>query len=207
MIFFDLDGTLLDSNRAWEDIDRTFLGRHGLAIPEGYVDYCAHHSFPDSAHYTRTHYLPHLTEEEIMAAWLELARDFYGHKLPLKPGACELLLKLHQQGEPMALLTSCMPQLCRAALDHHNLTEFFLGVLTTVETGLEKRDPAMYLHAAQMFHKRPEECTLVDDSPVYCAAARQAGWHAIGVRDDLFAHRREEFDAVCDRYLCDLTVF
>ena len=65
----------------------------------------------------------------------------------------------------------------------------------------------MYLHAAQMFHKRPEECTLVDDSPVYCAAARQAGWHAIGVRDDLFAHRREEFDAVCDRYLCDLTAF
>ena len=107
----------------------------------------------------------------------------------------------------MALLTSCMPQLCRAALDHHNLTEFFLGVLTTVETGLEKRDPAMYLHAAQMFHKRPEECTLVDDSPVYCAAARQAGWHAIGVLDDLFVHRREEFDAVCDRYLCDLTAF
>ena len=46
MIFFDLDGTLLDSNRAWEDIDRTFLGRHGLAIPEGYVDYSPTTLFP-----------------------------------------------------------------------------------------------------------------------------------------------------------------
>ena len=45
MIFFDFDGTLLESNGAWADIDRTFLGRHGLAVPEGYVDYCAHHSF------------------------------------------------------------------------------------------------------------------------------------------------------------------
>ena len=207
MIFFDFDGTLLESNGAWEDIDRTFLGRHGLAIPEGYVDYCAHHSFPDSAHYTRVHYLPQLTEEEIMAAWLELAREAYGEKLPLKPGARELLQKLQNRGEAMALLTSCMPQLCRAALAHHGLTDFFQGVLTTVEVGLEKRDPAMYLYAARQFQMAPEDCTLVDDSPVYCAAARRAGWHAVGVRDDLFAHRREEFDGVCDRYLNSLTEF
>ena len=38
------------------------------------------------------------------------------------------------------------------------------------------------------------------------AAAKQAGWHAVGVRDDLFAHRREEF-SLCDRYLEDLRQF
>lgn len=206
MIFFDFDGTLLESNGAWADIDRTFLGRHGLAVPEGYVDYCAHHSFPDSAHYTRVNYLPQLTEEEIMSAWLELAKDAYGRKLPLKPGAKELLLSLTARGEGLALLTSCMPQLCRAALEHHGLTELFRGVLTTVEVGLEKRDPAMYRYAARQFGQKPEDCTLVDDSPVYCAAAKQAGWRAVGVRDDLFAHRREEF-SLCDRYLEDLRQF
>ena len=206
MIFFDFDGTLLESNGAWADIDRTFLGRHGLAVPEGYVDYCAHHSFPDSAHYTRVNYLPQLTEEEIMSAWLELAKDAYGRKLPLKPGAKELLLSLTARGEELALLTSCMPQLCRAALAHHGLTERFWGVLTTVEVGLEKRDPTMYRYAARQFGQKPEDCTLVDDSPVYCAAAKQAGWRAVGVRDDLFAHRREEF-SLCDRYLEDLRQF
>ena len=206
MIFFDFDGTLLESNGAWADIDRTFLGRHGLAVPEGYVDYCAHHSFPDSAYYTRVNYLPQLTEEEIMSAWLELAKDAYGHKLPLKPRAKELLLSLTARGEQLALLTSCMPQLCRAALEHHGLTELFRGVLTTVEVGLEKRDPAMYRYAARQFGQKPEDCTLVDDSPVYCAAAKQAGWRAVGVRDDLFAHRREEVSP-CDRYLESLSQF
>ena len=32
MIFFDFDGTLLESNGAWADIDRTFLGRHAMWI-------------------------------------------------------------------------------------------------------------------------------------------------------------------------------
>lgn len=31
MYFFDLDGTLLDSNGIWLDIDRDFLARHGIS--------------------------------------------------------------------------------------------------------------------------------------------------------------------------------
>lgn len=207
MIFFDFDGTLLESNGAWADIDRAFLGSHGLAVPEGYIDYCAHHSFPDSARYTRENYVPQMTEQAIMDAWLDLARDAYGHRLALKPGARELLYTLRDRGEELAILTSCMPQLCRAALENHGLTHLFRGVLTTVEIGLEKRDPAMYRYAAGLFDRQPSACTLVDDSPVYCAAAHGAGWHTIGVRDDLFAHRRAEFDAVCDRYLLTLHEF
>ena len=33
MFFFDLDGTLIDSNGIWKDVDRTFLARRGLPIP------------------------------------------------------------------------------------------------------------------------------------------------------------------------------
>ena len=40
MYFFDLDGTLLDSNGVWLDIDIEFLGRHGISpVPEDYTDY------------------------------------------------------------------------------------------------------------------------------------------------------------------------
>lgn len=54
MYFFDLDGTLLDSNGIWLDIDIEFLGRRGIApVPEDYTDYVTHHSAPDAARYTR----------------------------------------------------------------------------------------------------------------------------------------------------------
>ena len=39
MYFFDLDGTLLDSNGIWLDIDIEFLGRRGISpVPEDYTD-------------------------------------------------------------------------------------------------------------------------------------------------------------------------
>ena len=45
MYFFDLDGTLLDSNGIWLDIDIEFLGRRGISpVPEDYTDYVTHHS-------------------------------------------------------------------------------------------------------------------------------------------------------------------
>ena len=47
----DLDGTLLDSNGIWLDIDIEFLGRRGISpVPEDYTDYVTHHSAPDAAH-------------------------------------------------------------------------------------------------------------------------------------------------------------
>ena len=57
MYFFDLDGTLLDSNSIWLEIDIRFLGQHGIApVPEDYTDYVTHHAFADAAEYTRQYF-------------------------------------------------------------------------------------------------------------------------------------------------------
>ena len=70
MYFFDLDGTLLDSNGIWLDIDVDFLGRFGVGpVPEDYTDYVAHHSYPDAAVYTRERFGLKLSPEEIMGIW------------------------------------------------------------------------------------------------------------------------------------------
>ena len=136
MLFFDLDGTLLDSNGVWLDIDVEFLGRQGISpVPADYTDYVAHHSAPDAARYTKERFgLPH-SPQEILDAWMELAREAYAHTLPLKPGAKEFLLRCHQAGERMAVLTSCMPPLCQAALERHGL----LPLLERVEEVLQVR--------------------------------------------------------------------
>lgn len=88
MYFFDLDGTLLDSNGIWLDIDIQFLGRHGISpVPEEYTDYVTHHTFHDAAEHTRRVFSLPLTAEEIIAAWREMAQDAYAGQLALKPGA------------------------------------------------------------------------------------------------------------------------
>ena len=198
MYFFDLDGTLLDSNSIWLEIDIRFLGQHGIApVPEDYTDYVTHHAFADAAEYTRQYFGLPLSAGEIVAAWHELAREAYASQLELKPGALDFLRPARRAGIRCALLTSCMPNLCRAALAHHGLEPLLERVLTVADLGLEKRDPALYRRAAELCGAEPGECVLFDDSSVYCGAAKQAGWQVFGVADPIFADRAEEMAAIC----------
>lgn len=100
MYFFDLDGTLLDSNGIWLDIDIEFLGRRGISpVPEDYTDYVTHHSAPDAARYTRERFSLPETPEEIMEGWMSMARSAYAHTLPLKPGVPAFLDACRRRGD------------------------------------------------------------------------------------------------------------
>ncbi len=204
MIFFDLDGTLLDSNGVWLDIDVAFLGRHGISpVPEDYTWYVTRHGAPDAARYTRERFGLRETEEEILAAWRDMAQEAYAAQLELKPGVRELLERCRRAGVPMAVLTSCIPELCRAALDRHGLTGWFQGVVYSQETGLEKGNAALYRKTAEDWGLPGHACVLFEDAPAYCAAARGAGWTVVGVADPLYAGREAEMQQLCQGWVED----
>ena len=198
MYFFDLDGTLLDSNGIWLDIDMEFLGRHGISpVPQDYTDFVTHNNFGASAHYTKDRFGLPLSVQEIVTCWQDMAREHYANHLPLKAGARELLETIARKGERLAIVTSCMPHLCGAALERHGLTPLFHSIHYSHLLDVEKSDPELFRRVAQLEGLAPEECILFDDSPDYCAAAKQAGWQVFGVYDPLFDYRTEEFIALC----------
>lgn len=201
MIFFDLDGTLLDSNGVWAQIDVDFLGARGLSPTGEYLDRVGHSIFPVAAQFTRDYYRLEETPEDIMDAWTAMARDAYAETIPLKPGARDFLDRRRAEGVRMALLTASLPALCRAALAHHGLTGYFEGLFFAQEAGLEKRDPAVYPLAAREFGMRPEECVLYEDAPDNCAAAKAAGFTVVGVYDEFYKSRWEETKRSCDRWI------
>ena len=193
MLLFDLDGTLLDSNGIWLYIDVEYLGRQGISpVPEDYTQYVTHHSPLQAARYTRERFGLNRTPEEILGDWLEMGREAYGRTLPLKSGAGELLEKCARAGYGMALVTSCIPELCALALAHHGLTDRLRQVFYAQEMGLEKNDPAFYRAVAGTLGCAPEDCVFFEDTPGYCAAAKAAGVYVVGVDDPLFRGREEE---------------
>lgn len=192
MIFFDLDGTLIDSNGIWLQVDLDFLGMRGLEPTDAYTHTVSHSIFPVAARFTKEHYHLPDSPEDIMAQWRDMAYDAYAHHVPLKPGARALLEQIQSQGKPMALLTASLPELCRAALARHGLEGFFQGLFFAQEAGLEKRDPAVYPLAASQFRMEPKDCVLFEDAPDNCAAARRAGFTVVGVYDDFYAPRWED---------------
>ena len=203
MILFDLDGTLIDSNGIWENVDRTFLGRRGFPYTKEYRDGMAHMIFPLAAEFTKRFCSLDESCEEIMAEWMALAQDSYAH-VALKPGARALLDKYRAEGERMALFTSAVPEHCDTALQVHGLKGYFERVIYAHRLGINKSSPEAFLRAAELLGVFPADCVLLDDSLRSCRAAKEAGLRVIGVFDPVFADVEKEMPAHCDRFIRSL---
>lgn len=201
MKLFDLDGTLLDSNGIWREIDERFLAERGIPWTEEYNQGVIHAIFPTAAAFTKA--FCHLEEspEEIMAQWLVMAREGYARTLPAKEGALEYLAQCARAGERMALFTSAEPSLCRAALEDRGFGDYLSQVIFAQELGMEKGNPQAFRAAAQLLGVDPGEIVFFDDSPVACRSAKSVGCTVIGVFDPCFQEYEGEMRQFCDGYI------
>lgn len=200
MLLFDLDGTLIDSNGVWLEVDRTFLARRNAPYTQAYYEGVAHSILPNCAAFTKE-YL-HLEEscEEIIAEWMDLARGAY-EAVPLKSGVREYLDRCRAQGRRMAVFTACVPEHCQAALERHGLVPYFERILYAQELGVDKKSPAVFRQAARELGVTPRECVLFDDSLSACKGAKAAGMTVVGVRDSLAPGIEADMRELCDQYI------
>ena len=200
MFLFDLDGTLIDSNGIWKDVDRTFLARRGIPYTRAYYDGVAHTIFPLAAEFTKRFCGLPESCEEIMSEWMELARGLY-RTVPLKPGARAYLEQCRGDGERLAIVTSSVPEHCRDALEHLQIGGYFERVIFAQELNIEKQSPELWRAAAAILGVSPGDCTLFDDSLLSCRGARGAGMRTVGVYDRDFSDDEPALRALCDDYI------
>ena len=200
MYLFDLDGTLIDSNGIWVNVDRTFLARRGLAYTKEYYEGVAHTILPLAAVFTKEYCHAEESCEEIIAEWMELARDSYAH-VALKPYTRELLEHLRERGERLAVFTSAVPSHCETALTVHKLTPFFERVIFAHDFGVDKGTSAAFRLACDRLGVSPKECVFLDDSVKSCRAAKEAGLYVIGVYDSFFEDTKADMSSACHRFI------
>ncbi|HPE16529.1 MAG TPA: HAD family phosphatase [Oscillospiraceae bacterium] len=205
VLLFDVDGTLLDSNGVWLEIDADFSRERGLAHSEAYSRTVAHMTPTEAAVYTKDLFGLPESPEEIRLIWNRMAYDYYARRVPLKLGASAFLARRNAEGARMAVLSSCDPDLCRAALSHHGVLSHFEAFFFTHELGMNKRGPAIFLHAAAALGARPSDCMVFEDSPVAAAAAAAAGMAVTGMRDAFFRAQEDDLAAAAVRVIDDFT--
>ena len=201
MLIFDMDGTLIDSNGIWRDVDIAFLEKRGLPYTKEYYEGVAHTIFPLAAVFTKEYCKLEESCEEIMAEWMDMAGDMYATCVTVKPGVREYLERCRARGERMMVLTSSVPKHCRTALTHLGLMEYFERIVFAQELGLEKKNPDCFRRAAEQAGVTPAECTVFDDSVAACRGAKAAGMKVVGVYDTYFDATVDEMRQVCDRYI------
>lgn len=204
---FDVDGTLLDSLGIWEKADEEYLSRRGIKPEKGLGRILYPMTVEEASAYIREHYPVEQTTEEIAKGVLEIVREFYEQKAPLKPGAEALLRKLKAQDISMGGGYHRGAYACGGGFEWLGIREFFQDIYTCTETGAGKDRPKIYQLAAEALQARPEEILVFEDALYAIRTAAKAGFVTVGVEDPYNAPDKEAIRETADYYTEELAEF
>ena len=197
---FDLDGTLIDSMYLWDYLPDALVRRFGATPRPGLSHALREMSTPQAADYLISVYRLPASPRQLMDALEELSDREYREKIPIKPGARELLDQLKGLGVPCALATASQTGQARAALERLGLAPFFRGIFSTEDYGPKSR-PEIYLQAARALGAPPKDTLVFEDSLHAARTAAGAGFQVAGVYDPFSAEDSQAMGQVCRWYL------
>ncbi len=206
-VIFDLDGTLIDSMGIWQEVPDQLVRRLGGEPEPGLADLLATRDLRGGAEQLIERYGWPLTPDQVLAEADRLLDEVYGSQVALKPGAAELVRRLHEMGVRLCIATASTETQARGSMAHYGLEDCFDFMLSCTEYG-GKNKPDIFLEAARRFDLPPVEILLVEDSLYSVRTAKKAGFTTVGVADDSAPEaEREEMARSCDRFIGSLTAF
>lgn len=204
---FDLDGTVLDSMSIWENAAVMFLSSMGIEAEPGLSKMMFTMSLPEGAGFLKVRYGLLMEKEEIMAGIDRTIEDFYYHQVQLKEGVEQFLKDMKQTGIKMTVATSTDRHIVEGALKRLNVISYFERIFTCTEIGVSKRQPDIYLAAAEHMRTLPEDTWVFEDALHGIRAAKNAGFRTVGVYDVFSRENVEEIKAICDIFVYKLDDF
>ena len=186
-VLFDMDGTLVDSEKLWEVALQVLYSRLGgeltPAVREATVGGSAESLM--QIIYTDLGLDPDADEMAAHSDWLhENTADLFDGGLPWCDGARELLDTLADSAVPMALVTNTRRALTERALDSIG-RHYFAASVCGDEVVRAKPAPDPYQRAAALLGFDPAQCLAIEDSVTGAASAEDAGCPVLVVPNDV----------------------
>ncbi len=179
-VLWDMDGTLVDTEPYWFDIEFELVAEFGGTWSEADAQSLVGFDLLDSAHELRTRGGVRLEPVEVVERLLDGVIARVADELPWRPGAPELLAECVAAGIPCVLVTMSWRRLADAVIASAPPGSF-VGSITGDEVRNGKPDPEPYLAAAAMLGVDPADCVAIEDSPTGVASALAAGCATLGV--------------------------
>lgn len=183
-VIFDLDGTLIDTEKIYRKIwpetmrrlgyefgDKEYLELRSLGKPYAPARFAEWYG--DDFDYDGARRARKVLFDEYIAE----------HGIQKKAGAIELLTFLKERGIVRAIATATDPARCSQYMEMTGLTGYFDKVISATMVDEGKPSPKVYLYAASELGLDPSECIAVEDAPNGITSAWRAGMRVIMVPD------------------------
>ena len=184
-VCFDLDGTLVDSERLhWQaysavlrdygaEIGLDEYGRRFIASGRGAEWACEHFRLPMDA-------------AQLRSRKAAIYRKLIASGVPEMPGALACLKRLYGLW-PLAVVTNSTRDEADVLLGPLGVTSLFDALVTREKYAEPKPAPDAYIAAAAILRAAPASCVAVEDTPRGVQAAHAAGLRAIAVPGEIMA--------------------
>lgn len=181
-VIFDMDGLMLDSERAITDCHAQAAAALGHALPADYWLQMVG-TGDDACRAMLVERLGQAATGELLAYSGRLYEARVAAGIPLRPGILPLLRWLDARAVPRAVATSTRRPLALRKLETAGLLPYFKVVCTSSDVFHPKPAPDVYLLAAQRLGVVPARCVVLEDSPTGVRAALAAGMVPVQVPD------------------------
>ncbi|MFI2666190.1 HAD family hydrolase [Micromonospora carbonacea] len=180
-MLFDMDGTLVDSEKLWDVALRELAAEYGATLSDAGRKALIGTSMADAMRILHDDLGQPHRDPQASAAWID-ARilELFRTGLRWRPGALGLLRAVRAAGIPTALVTSSGRPLVEVALDTLG-RDSFDAVVCGDEVDAAKPHPEPYLTAARLLGVPIDRCVAIEDSPTGVASALAAGAAVLAV--------------------------
>ncbi|MFV0286491.1 MAG: HAD family hydrolase [Demequina sp.] len=171
-VMWDMDGTLVDSEPAWQRAAADLLAAHGATLAPDTAAALLGANMETTASALRSAGVD-AADDEIIAALTVGVDAHLAEGFEIRPGAAALLTDLASASVPLALVSMSYRVLVDRILAA--LPPVFATSIAGDEVSPGKPAPDAYLLAASKLGVEPSECLVIEDSPTGVAAGRAAG--------------------------------
>ncbi|MEU5307317.1 HAD family phosphatase [Streptomyces sp. NPDC021562] len=179
-VLLDMDGTLVDTEGFWWDVEVEVFARLGHALDDSWRHVVVGGPMTRSAGFLIEATGAAITLAELSVLLNDGFEERIGAALPLMPGARRLLAELYEQQIPTALVSASHRRIIDRVLTVLGPQHFTLSIAGD-EVSRTKPYPDPYLLAAAGLGVDPARCAVVEDTATGVAAAEAAGCQVVAV--------------------------
>lgn len=184
--FFDMDGTLVDSETLYYQTRKEVLAKHGFSYSKAENNPILATGFAK----TLSMLQEKVGDEALGRQIFDESIDLYNQrveegKLVVKPGAEKLLAFLEERGIKSYITSSSDLDKIDFNLSHNDLRRYFTDVISGADVKNNKPAPDIYLHALKVANVDKEDAVVFEDAPNGAESGLNAGIDVVMVPDQL----------------------